>query len=176
MTETRLARSGGWMSMVWAVLLIVIGAVAIAVPLAASTGVLVIIAWLLLAAGVVQIIHAFQTRGAGIVWALVAAVVYLAAGAFLLMHPVMGIAALTLVLAVFFVADGLTHIVAFFQTRGAPGAGFTLLNGVITLFLGVLVWIHWPSSALWVIGTLVGVSMIMTGATRLMLGFASRRG
>lgn len=175
MTTTGLGRSVGVMSMIWSVLLIVIGALAIAVPLAASTGVLVIIAWLLLSAGIVQVFHAFQSKGWAIVWALLAAVVYLAAGAFLLLHPVLGIAALTLVLAVMLVADGLAHIVAYFQARSAPGAGWNLVNGIITLFLGVLVWIHWPSSALWVIGTLVGVSLIMTGTTRLMIGFALRR-
>jgi uncharacterized membrane protein HdeD (DUF308 family) len=163
------------MSVVWALLLIIIGAVAIAVPLAASTGILVIIAWLLLVAGVVQGIYVFQSKGISILWGLLAAGIYIAAGAFLLIHPLKGIAALTLLLAVFFVADGLTHIIAFFQNRSAPGAGWGLLNGIVTLFLGVLVWVHWPSSALWVIGTLVGISMIMTGTARLMAGFAARR-
>ena len=47
--------------------------------------------------------------------------------------------------------------------------------GIITLILGLLVWRQWPSSSLWVIGTLVGISMIMTGTTRLMISLAARR-
>jgi uncharacterized membrane protein HdeD (DUF308 family) len=42
------------------------------------------------------------------------------------------------------------------------------------LILGLMVWRQWPSSSLWVIGTLVGISMILTGTTRLMLSVAAR--
>jgi len=50
-----------------------------------------------------------------------------------------------------------------------------LVDGIVTLILGILVWRQWPSSSLWLIGTLVGISMIMTGMTRLMIGMAARR-
>jgi len=50
-----------------------------------------------------------------------------------------------------------------------------LFDGIVTLILGVLVWKQWPSSSLWVIGTLVGISMVFTGTTRLMIGLAARR-
>jgi uncharacterized membrane protein HdeD (DUF308 family) len=49
------------------------------------------------------------------------------------------------------------------------------MDGIITLILGLLVWRQWPSSSLWVIGTLVGISMIFTGTTRLMISLAARR-
>jgi uncharacterized membrane protein HdeD (DUF308 family) len=49
------------------------------------------------------------------------------------------------------------------------------MDGIVTLILGLLVWRQWPSSSLWVIGTLVGISMIFTGATRLMISLAARR-
>ena len=50
-----------------------------------------------------------------------------------------------------------------------------LLDGIITLILGGMIWSQWPSSALWVIGPLVGISMVMTGATRLMMTLAVRK-
>jgi uncharacterized membrane protein HdeD (DUF308 family) len=49
------------------------------------------------------------------------------------------------------------------------------LDGIVTLFLGFLIWNQWPVSSLWVIGTLVGISMIMTGTTRLMMTLAARK-
>jgi uncharacterized membrane protein HdeD (DUF308 family) len=52
--------------------------------------------------------------------------------------------------------------------------GWILFDGIITLILGLMVWRQWPSSSLWVIGTLVGIGMILTGTTRLMLSVASR--
>ena len=64
---------------------------------------------------------------------------------------------------------------AWIQNRHADGAGWILLDGVVTLALGVMIWRQWPSSSLWVIGTLVGINMIMTGVTRLMINLAARR-
>ena len=66
-------------------------------------------------------------------------------------------------------------MVAYFKTRHLPGSGWILFDGIVTLILGLLVWRQWPSSSLWVIGTLVGISMIFTGTTRLMLGLAARK-
>jgi uncharacterized membrane protein HdeD (DUF308 family) len=50
-----------------------------------------------------------------------------------------------------------------------------LLDGIITLTLGFMIWNHWPSGSLWIIGTFVGISMVMTGITRLMMALAVRR-
>jgi uncharacterized membrane protein HdeD (DUF308 family) len=50
-----------------------------------------------------------------------------------------------------------------------------LLNALITLLLGCLIWFHWPSSTVWAIGTLVGVNLLITGITRLMFGLAARK-
>jgi uncharacterized membrane protein HdeD (DUF308 family) len=48
------------------------------------------------------------------------------------------------------------------------------VNALITLLLGGLIWFHWPSSSVWAIGTLVGVNLLMTGISRLMIGIAAR--
>ena len=77
-------------------------------------------------------------------------------------------------LAIFFVAEGLVDLVAYFQNRSMTGSGWILFDGIVTLILGLMVWRQWPSSSLWVIGTLVGISMILTGTTRLMLSVAAR--
>jgi uncharacterized membrane protein HdeD (DUF308 family) len=77
-------------------------------------------------------------------------------------------------LAIFFVAESLVDLVAYFRNRSTTGSGWILFDGIVTLILGVMVWRQWPSSSLWVIGTLVGISMILTGTTRLMLSVAAR--
>ena len=176
MTPTAVENLGSGMSILWAVLLIIFGFLAIALPFATSWGVVVILAWLIIFSGGFQFIHAFQSTGAGhVLWKLLVAIVYLIFGIYLLLHPVIGIAALTLVLAVFFVIEGVLDLVEYFQTRKAGASGWVLFDGIITLILGLLVWRHWPNSSIWVIGTLVGISMIMTGITRLMLSMAARR-
>lgn len=176
MAQDRLATLGSGGSIVWAILLIVFGVLAIALPFETSIGVVLLVAWLIVFSGGFQFVHAFQSKGAGsIAWKLLVAVVYLIAGIYFLLHPLLGVASFTLALAFFFVAEGVIDLVAYFKNRSAEGSAWILLDGIVTLFLGFLVWRHWPSSSAWVIGTLVGISMIMTGTARLMISLAARR-
>ena len=176
MAQAGLSKLGSGTSIVWAILLIVFGFLAIALPFATSWGVVVVIAWLIIFSGGFQFIHAFQSQGVGhILWKLLVAILYVIVGIYFLLHPLMGVAAFTFALAVFFVVEGVFDLVAYFQARNAAGSGWILFDGIVTLILGLLVWRQWPSSSLWVIGTLVGISMIMTGTTRLMMGLSARR-
>ena len=175
-TPEAVVKRGSSPSIVWSILLIIFGLLAIASPLAASLGVVIVIGWLILFNGAAQLVHAFQSKGIGhITWKLLVAVVYLVAGVYLVLHPGAGAATLTLVLAIFFFAEGVFDIVGYFSTRKIGGSGWMLLDGIITLVLGVMIWRHWPSSSFWVIGLLVGISMLMTGTTRLMMALAFRK-
>jgi uncharacterized membrane protein HdeD (DUF308 family) len=176
MAQDRLTTLGSGGSIAWAILLIGFGFLAIALPLGTSLGVILVVSWLIILSGGFQFIHAFQSKGAGsIAWKLLVAVVYLIAGLYFLLHPLLGLASFTLALAFFFVAEGVVDLIAYFQNSSAAGSGWILLDGIVTLLLGILVWRHWPSTSGWVIGTLVGISMLMTGTTRLMLSLAARR-
>jgi uncharacterized membrane protein HdeD (DUF308 family) len=62
-----------------------------------------------------------------------------------------------------------------FQIRPTAGSGWLLFDGIITLILGAMIWRTWPSSTEWVIGTLVGISMLFSGISRLMISLAARR-
>jgi uncharacterized membrane protein HdeD (DUF308 family) len=171
-----LSSLGSGKSIVWAIVLIIFGFLAICLPFLTSWGVVLVIAWLIIFSGGFQFIHAFQSQGVGhILWKLLVAVLYLIVGIYFLLNPLLGVAAFTLALAIFFVLEGIFDLVAYFQARAMPGSGWILFDGIVTLILGLLVWRQWPSSSLWVIGTLVGISMIFTGMTRLMLSLAARR-
>jgi len=163
-------------SILWSILLIVFGLVAIASPIASSIGSAIVIGWLVFIGGLVEFIHAFQSKGIGhIVWKLLVAVFFLAVGAYLIAHPALGLAGLTLALAVFFYAEGVVDIIAWFSTRKSGGSGWMLLNGIVTMFLGFMIWSRWPATSLWFLGTLVGISMLMAGTTRLMMALAVRK-
>jgi uncharacterized membrane protein HdeD (DUF308 family) len=163
-------------SILLSILLIIFGFLAITLPTATSIGVALLIGWLVLFGGLVQFIHAFQSKGIGhIVWKLLVAVFYLAAGAYLIARPALGLASLTLALAIFFVAQGVVDVVAYFSTRKIGGSAWMLLDGIVTLVLGLMIWNRWPGTSLWVIGTLVGINMLMTGITRLMMAVAARK-
>jgi uncharacterized membrane protein HdeD (DUF308 family) len=86
-----------------------------------------------------------------------------------------GVASLTLVLASLFLVEGVLNIVLFFRIRSLGGSSWVLIDGIITLLLGLMIYTQWPSSSAWAIGTLVGVSMIISGVTRVMLSLAVRK-
>jgi len=167
--------ASGW-SIAWGILLIIFGVFAIASPLVAAVAVNAVIAWLIILAGAVHLIVGFHSHGAGsLIWKVLVGLAYILIGAYLLLHPLLGVATLTLLLASLFLIEGVLDLVLYFKVRPLHGAGWLLLDGVVTLLLSLLIWSHWPSSSAWAIGTLVGVSMIMSGVTRVMLSLAVRR-
>ena len=169
-------RKASTWSIVWGALMLVCGLVAICLPLASSIGIVLVLAWVILFAGVWHLIFAFQAHGVGgVLWQVLLGLVYGAAGIYMLMHPLLGVLSLTLVLAVFLLFEGILELVLYFQIRRTAHSGWILLDGVITLLLGLLIWVHWPSSSVWVIGTLIGISLIFSGISRIMLSLAVRR-
>jgi uncharacterized membrane protein HdeD (DUF308 family) len=159
-----------------AILLIVLGLLAIALPVAASISVVRVLAWLVLFDGVAQLIYALRSEGIGsLIWKLLVALLYLAAGVYLLTHPLLGLSSLTFMLAVFFFAEGIMDMFTYFFTRGSSGSNWLLPHGAVTFVLGLMIWRRWPFSSLWAIGTLVGISMLLTGMTRLMMAMEARK-
>jgi uncharacterized membrane protein HdeD (DUF308 family) len=171
-----LVRNASTISVLWGVLLIVFGGVAVGSPFLAAVAVNAVVAWLIVLAGVVHLMLAFGAHGAGsMIWKLLVGVAYLCFGAYLIMHPVLGVASLTLVLASLFLIEGILDIVLFFKMRPMQGSTWVLLDGIITLLLGLMIYAQWPSSSAWAIGTLVGISMIFSGVARVMMSWAVRQ-
>lgn len=170
-----IVRRASGFSLLWGISLIILGVLALGSPMVAAAAVNVVISWLIVAAGLVHLAVAFQRREAGsIIWRLLVGLAYLAFGAYLITHPAIAVVSLTLVLASLFVIEGIFDIGMFFQARTAQGSGWVLFDGIITLLLGLMIYRQWPSSSAWAIGTLVGVSMIISGVTRVMLSLAVR--
>ena len=171
-----LRQASAW-SIVWGILLVLFGVLAIGSPFVAAVAVSVFIAWLVIFGGVVHLMLAFHAHRAGsLLGKLVVGLAYVVIGGYLLMHPALGVATLTLLLAGLFLFEGVLNVVMFFQLRPARGSGWILLDGLVTLALAVMIGARWPSSTLWAIGTLVGVSLIFSGTTRVMMSLAARKG
>jgi uncharacterized membrane protein HdeD (DUF308 family) len=175
-SSVAVARGGSTLSILWGVLLIIFGMLAIGSPMLAAVAVNVVVAWLIVLAGVVHLVLAFHAHGAGsIVWKLLIGVAYLCFGGYLLLHPLLGIASLTLALAALFVIEGILNLVLFFKMRTLHGSTWVLVDGIITILLGLMIYLQWPSSSAWAIGTLVGISMIFSGVARIGVSLAVRR-
>jgi uncharacterized membrane protein HdeD (DUF308 family) len=175
-TAVDVVRQASTLPIVWGVLLIVLGMAAVGSPFLAAVAVNVAIAWLIVLAGAVHVILAFRAHGAGsMIWKLLVGVAYVCFGVYLILHPVLAVASLTLVLASLFLIEGVLDIVLFVKMRSVGGSTWVLLDGIITLLLGLMIYMQWPSSSAWAIGTLVGVIMIISGVTRVMMSLAVRK-
>jgi len=171
-----IARKATGLSIFVSIVLIIAGILAIALPYEAGIAVNIIVAWMLVFAAGAHFVFAWSTRGAGgMILKFLIGLVYLVIAVYLLEHLARGLATLTLALAFYLLIEGVFEIILFFQHRTSGAAGWYLLDGIVTLILGFLVWRTWPSSAEWVIGTLVGISLIFSGFSRLMFSMILRR-
>lgn len=168
-------RAATW-SLVLSVLMIAAGVLAIAAPVVAGVALTAIVGWLLAFSGALHLVFAWRAgRARAVVWEILLGIVYGAIGIYLVAHPLAGLASLALVLAIYLLIEGVLELVLSFQLRPAPGTGWLILDGVVTLVLAVMIWSTWPSSSLWVVGTIVGISMLFSGISRLVLSIQVRR-
>jgi uncharacterized membrane protein HdeD (DUF308 family) len=162
-------RSATW-SIVVGVLLLLAGLLAFALPFLAGIAASVFFGWLLLIAGIAHLVYAWSERRAGaVLWQILIGAVYLIAALYMLVLPGAGVVTLTLVLAFYILIAGIFELAVFFRLRGLPGTIWFLVDGLASFLLAGLIFFHWPSSSLWAIGTLVGISMLMSGIARITL-------
>jgi uncharacterized membrane protein HdeD (DUF308 family) len=168
-------KSLGW-SIGLSVLMILAGILAIVIPPAAGIAVTVLFGWLLVFSGAAHWVFGWQTRSTGgLVWELLLGAVYIAAGIYLLRNPIVGMVSLTLGLAIYLFAESILEFILAVRLRPMPGSGWLFVDAVITLVLAIVIWRTWPLNAGWVLGLLVGFSMLFSGLSRLMLSLAARR-
>ena len=158
------------------VVTVILGVIAIAAPFLTGITVTVFVGFLVLASGIAQIVHALKSKqwGTGI-WGTIIGLLGCFAGLILILRPIVGLATLALLLAFYFLVDGISEIIAAFKIKPDQGWGWVLFNGIIALLLGVMIWRQWPVSGAWAIGVLFGIHMLMSGWTMVVLGAGARR-
>jgi uncharacterized membrane protein HdeD (DUF308 family) len=175
-TSTILKKASGWFIAI-GVVFIILGILAVAEPLVAGLAMAFLVGWLLIIGGVAHFVAAFGGGGAWrVITQVLIGIVYLVGGLYFVTHTLLGLGTLTLLLAGIVLVEAVFEIVAYFRAREKGGSSWLLVNAIITLLVGGLIWFHWPSSSVWAIGTLVGVNLLMTGISRLMFGVAARQG
>lgn len=154
---------------------IVAGVVAIALPFAAAIALDILVGILLALGGAAQIVQSFSCRewNGKILYAAIG-LIALIAGAILLANPVQGVLTLTLVLGAFFIAAGIARAMLGFQMKGVPGSGWLLLSAALGIVVGGLIWAGWPGTASWALGLMIGIELIFSGWSLVMLGNAAR--
>ena len=164
------------MSIGLAVLMIVLGFLAVALPLATGIGVSILVGWIVVFGGFTYVAYAFTAEGAGaFLWRMLIGIVYVVGGIYLLFHPGLALESLTLMVAAILFAEGVLQLIVFYQFRSLPRSGWILFDGIATLLLGFVIVYPWPFSSAWAIGTLVGINLLVSGFTRLMYSVAARK-
>jgi uncharacterized membrane protein HdeD (DUF308 family) len=154
------------------IILVVVGTSAIAAPWVASLASAVAFGVLLLMGGIAQLVGAFWTRDwSGFFLSLLMGVLYVVLALMFLRDPGNALLAMTLLLACVLMVGGLFRIIGSLMFR-FPHWGWTLAGGVINLLLGIYIYAQWPLDSFFVIGLFVGIDLIFTGWTWVMLAFA----
>jgi uncharacterized membrane protein HdeD (DUF308 family) len=164
----------GWVIFV-GITSMLIGAAAMIYDGTATLASVIVFGWLLMLAGVMQMVNAFQVRyWSGFFLYLLDGIIRTVVGALLVLYPGSGAEALTLVLSVYFIVGGL------FKTAGSillqfPSWGWSVVSGIVSLALGVMLAMQWPASGTWFIGFAVGLDLILYGWASLMLAAAVKK-
>ncbi len=154
---------------------LIVGIVAIGSPLVTGVAIAFMIGSIFVLAGIVRMISVLKAGsfGAGLL-AFLGGLLALAAGLVMLSRPGAGLAFLTWMLVIYFVVDGIARTALGFRMKGEPGSGWEIFGGIVSVVLGVLVYVKWPLSGAWAIGTLVGIHLIISGWTVIGIGMAAR--
>ncbi len=175
-TDIDIKKSTGWI-IALSIALIILGIGAMILPVVASAFFTLIIGWIAIMSGVVMIVQSFQSKPVRGFWLnLIVGIFYVIAGIYILFNLGAAILALTFAFGILFVAEGIfTIIMGFTNKAGHRMSWLVVLNGVITLILGIMVLNSFPFSALWLIGLYVGISLLMSGISLLASALAVRK-
>jgi len=160
--------------LVLGIALVIIGMIAIGSAVAVTIVSVMFLGWLLIIAGLFEVIHGFRHRPwSGFFINLLGGVLYAVAGIVMVANPALAAVTLTLVIAIILIVAGLFRLFIAFSTP-LHHRGWLILNGAISILLGAMIWSSWPLSGLWVIGLFIGIDMIFDGWTEIMLALSAR--
>ena len=173
--EVRAARSRLIWGIVLGVLMVVAGLVVLGHVLVATAVSVVFLGWVAVLGGLAGIVASLYRLGRPGFWpTLLGATLALVVGIAFLRRPGLGAAGLTLLLGSALLVGGVTRIVGGIGEHH-ENRGWIIADGVISLLLGLLILFGWPGSTLWVLGTFLGIYLIVEGVTFILLGFSLRR-
>ncbi|WP_306056616.1 HdeD family acid-resistance protein [Natronococcus wangiae] len=167
----------GWRTLALAGgVLVLLGLLAMLLPIATGVAITYLVGALLVVGGIVHAGHAVTARGwRGSLWQLTLAIVSVVAGILLLVNPVLGLLSLTILVIAYLLVDGVAELGMSLRMGGEPGRGWIAASGVTSLVLAGLLWAGFPADAAWAIGLLVGISLVVTGLSMVAVAYDGRR-
>ena len=169
-----LEKNWGWL-LAFGIFSIVLGTVGLGMTFLLTELAVVFFAALLIVGGVFQLLDALKCQGwKSTAWHVLIALLYVAAGVYMTLHPTLAAISLTLLLGAMFIAVGILRGIMAFQMKPAKGWYWPLISGLISLVLGGLILAQWPASGLFIIGLFVAIELILNGWAYLFIALAAR--
>jgi uncharacterized membrane protein HdeD (DUF308 family) len=159
------------------ILLVVLGLAAMIVPPLASLAVTIFLGWMFLISGIAGLALTYWARNMpGFWWSLISAVLAILAGGILLARPIQGVLTLTVVVGVYFLAEGVATIMYALEHRRELSGRWSwlLVAGAMDILIAFFIIAGLPGSAEWAIGLLVGINLLFGGATLIGMALAAR--
>ncbi|HST65794.1 MAG TPA: DUF308 domain-containing protein [Mycobacteriales bacterium] len=165
---TMTVRRTGW-DVLLGLLLIVTGVVVLGDVVIASVVSILFVGWTMLIGGAAAVLVALFRIGQDGFWiGLFGGAITFVTGLVFVRYPGTTLLTLMLVTGALLILGGLVRVVTAFTE---PGQRLMLLiSGVLSVVLGVLLLDQWPKSALWLLGTLLGIQLVVDGLLLILFG------
>ena len=169
------AKAGGNKMTILGVIAIILGILCLLAPGLTGTSVVILLGVLVLAAGIVRLIWAFQagSLGKGLLMFAIGGLTLLC-GIALMANPLFASGVMSIILALYLIIDGISEIVGGMQLRPEAGRGWMLFGGIVSILLGIMIWRQFPLSGVWAIGILLGIKLFFVGLIMVTGGSAVR--
>ena len=126
------------------------------------------------AAGLAELFYSFRSTGTkSVLWRFALGIIYLAIGLFMLIKPLANALSLTLILAALLGAIGLYRIYDAIAHQ-VPYKLWRIINGIISIIIGIMLWMQWPYSGIWFIGMLLGIELLVSGLTSIAIAIFAK--
>ena len=157
------------------ILMVILGVIGLGMTFFLTIASVLVFGVMLLIGSGFQLVDAFKSKGwKSVTLHVLMALAYLIGGAVMIYDPISSSIMLTMVIAVMLVMAGAMRIVMAFQMRGHKGWGWVVFSGVLSIALGVMIFMQWPVSGLWVIGMFVAIEMISQGVASITIALAAK--
>ncbi len=161
--------------MIAGLIIAILGVLAVIFPFVTGLSLAILLGAILIIGALVHVSHAFSAGSPrNVLGQVILAVLYGFAGIAFMANPVVGLATLTLLAIGFLLVDGIVEIAWGLRSRGQPGAMWLLTSGGISLLLAGFLWLRFPTNAIWAIGVLLGVNLLVTGVSMVLVGGGTR--
>ena len=158
-----------------AVLLVIAAIAAILLPFASATLLTIGIGGIAFAAGIGQFLRlGDESNSQGKLFRVLSGLLYIGGSIFILIDPIDSEVSLTLFAGILLLVEGVMELASGASASG-PAGGLSLVDGILTSLIGILLVLEWPSDSLWALGTLFGVALF-TSALKLFSSPAEQPG